>query len=139
MKRRISSFTKMTKEPIPGLSGTGQTDVFVGMACPSDPMNGGGFVAEMEFTGAAILIRKRNFDGTPCRSWGTLSRSGPNIPIQISEGDGIMIPFIHARRVVFEDVEEREREKQKTEEQGEKIAPPNDPPPAKPIQAQPKK
>jgi hypothetical protein len=107
MKRRILSFAKRSKEPIAGLSATGQTDVFVGMPCPTDPMNGGGFVGEMEFTGSAILIRKRNADGSTCRKWGTLSRSGPNVPIQESEGDGIMIPFVDVRRVVFEDVEEK--------------------------------
>lgn len=107
MKRRVLMFHKRDRTPIPGISASGHTAVYVGQACPPGVLDGAGTIGEMEFTGSAIVIRKRYDDGKPCRNFGQLSLSQPGQKPITFEADGLMIPIADVRAVLFEDVEEK--------------------------------
>ena len=143
MKRRVTMFRKEKTFAVPGVALAGQPIVYVGMECPV-PMNGGGYVGEMELVanGTAILIRKVDAKGASLRNFGTLSNDkGKTARF---EGDWTIFPLSKTLGCVGEDVPE-----QPTAKHGEKCLEPGkdvivdglksvDPTIAKPIAAQPK-
>ena len=132
MKRRVTMFRKEKTIVVPGVAKADVPVVYVGMECPV-PMNGGGYVGEMELVanGTAILIRKVDAKGAPLRNFGTLSNDkGKTAKF---EGDWTIFPLSKTLGCVGEDVPE-----QPPKVQAPANTPDQDPPPAKPIAAQPK-
>jgi len=136
LKRKIKLIRKPASLQIAGVARLQEHAIYVGMPCPAD--QGGGFVADMELVGGStIAIRKVDDKGQPVRRFGKCpltNRSGNSMDI---EGDGVLVAMSALEGVVFEDVPEEPKQKQ-AGLGGLGNAPDLDPPPAKPIQAQPR-